>query len=292
MRNRMAQSVVTIVIMFVLVRGASAQAPAGLGTEEFGLPKKELVQAIEKVEVLIAQCMQKQGFRYVAADYRTVLAGMSADKSLPGLSEKEFIDKYGFGISTLYTGAPPQLTEGYSPARVGLGEQNVQIYKNLSPADQVAYNRALFGENTGASFAVALESENFARCGGCTLKAVEQVFKPDQLKAAYYNPKDAIINNHPLMKTALRVYASEMHDAGFDYNHPDEVEADIRERLNTLTSGGTILLENMSPEQLAALKKLQDYERRVAMKNFELQERIFDPVEERIEKQMFAREVK
>jgi hypothetical protein len=292
MRNRMAQSVVTIVIMFILVHGASAQAPAGLGTEEFGLTKKELVQAIEKVEALIAQCMKTQGFRYVAADYRTVLAGMNADKSLPGLSEEEFIDKYGFGVSTLYTGTPPQLTEGYSPARVGLGEQNVQIYKNLSPADQVAYNHALFGENTGASFSVALETENFARCGGCTLKAVEQVFKPDQLKGTYYNPKDAIINNHPLMKTALRVYASEMHDAGFDYNHPDEVEADIRERLNTLTSGGTILLENMSPEQLSALKKLQDYERRVAKKNFELQERIFDPVEERIEKQMFAREVK
>lgn len=292
MRIRMNQAVVTAVAMLVLAGGASAQAPAGLGTEEFGLTQKELVQAIEKVEALIGQCMREQGFEYIAADYKTVRAGMGADKSLPGLSEGEFIDKYGFGVSTFYSGKPPQLAEGYSPAQVGFGERNVQIFKNLSPADQVAYNRALLGENTDATFAVGLEIENFSRCGGCTRKAIEQVFKPDQLKATYYNPKDALVNNHPLMKTALRVYASEMRDAGFVYNHPDEVEGDIRERLNTLNSGGTILVEKMLPEQLDALKKLQDYERRVAAKNFELQESIFDPVEERIEKELFAREVK
>ena len=262
------------------------------GTEEFGLSPRELVQAVEKVEALIAQCMREQGFEYIACDFRTIRKGMSADKNLPGMSEEEFISKYGFGVSTWYTGNAPQLAEGYSPAREGLGERNNEIYKKLSPADQVAYNRALFGENTDASFAVGLETENFSRCGGCTRKAIEQVFKPDQLKATYYNPKDALINNHPLMKSALRVYASEMRDAGFTYNHPDEVEADIRERLNGVTSGGTIPVEKMSPEQLAALKELQNYERRVAVKNFELQESIFDPVEERIEKLLYPREVK
>ncbi|MEE9269249.1 MAG: hypothetical protein V3V49_03225, partial [Candidatus Krumholzibacteria bacterium] len=73
---------------------------------------------------------------------------------------------------------------------------------------------------------------------------------------------------------------------------PDEVEPDIRERLAALTSGGTIPVEKMSPEQRAALKKLQDYERRVAAKNFELEEEVFDPVEAKIEKEMFARKVK
>ncbi len=83
-----------------------------------------------------------------------------------------------------------------------------------------------------------------------------------------------------------------MRKAGFDYEHPDEVETDMRERLAALTSGGTIPVEKMSPEQRAALKKLQDYEQRVAAKNFELQEEVFDPVEEKIEKEMFARKVK
>jgi hypothetical protein len=217
---------------------------------------------------------------------------MTADKHLPGMSEEEFIAKYGFGVSTMYTGQPPQLATGYSPGKVGLGERNVQLYQNLSPADQVAYNRALFGENTDATFAVALESEDFSRTGGCTRKAIEQVFQPEQLKPGYYNPKDALINKDPRMQAALRKYAAEMRKAGFEYNHPDDVEADIRERLAALTGAGTIPVDQMSPEQQAALKKLQDYERRVAVKNFELQEEIFEPVEAKIEKELFAREVK
>ena len=39
----------------------------------------------------------------------------------------------------------------------------------------------------------------------------------------------------------------------------------------------------MSPEQLAAFKTLQNYERRVAVKSHQLVEKIFQPVEEQIE---------
>jgi hypothetical protein len=70
------------------------------------------------------------------------------------------------------------------------------------------------------------------------------------------------------------------------------VETDVRKRLDALTGAGTIPVDKMSSDQLAALKELQNYERRVAVVNFKLAEEIFDPVEERIEKEMFAREVK
>jgi hypothetical protein len=276
-------------LFFAGIAAAQSEKP---GTEEFGLTMKELVQNIEKVEALIAECMREQGFEYVAADFRTVRRGMTADKSMPGMEEEEFIEQYGFGVSTLYTGEAPQLNQGYSPARVGLGEKNVQIFKNLSPADQVAYNRALLGENTDATLAVGLEIENFSRCGGCTRKAIEQVFKPDDLKPTYYNPKDAIINSDPRMKAALREFSEKMRDAGFDYNHPDDVETDIRNRLYEITGGETIPVAQMTPERQEALKKLQEYERRVGIICLELQEEIFEPVEEKIEKEMYAREVK
>jgi hypothetical protein len=288
----MIQAIGTIVVFVLFAVSAGAQDPATPGTEEFGLTPKQLVQYIEKVEALISKCMRDQGFQYIAADYITVRRGMGADKNMPGISEEEFIGKYGFGLSTMYTGQPPQLATGYNPAKVGLGQRNIDIYKNLSAADQVAYNRALLGENTDATFAVGLETENFSRTGGCTRKAIEQVFEPEQLKATYYNPKDALINKDPRMQAALRKYAAEMRKAGFNYNHPDEVELDIRERLAAFTSGGTIPVEKMSPEQRAALKELQTYERRVAAKNFQLAEELFDPVEEKIEKEMYAREVK
>lgn len=290
MKN-MIQAIGTIVVIILFAGSACAQAQGSPGTEEFGLTPKQLVQSIEKVEALISRCMRNHGFQYVPVDYITVRNGMAADKNMPGLSEEEFINKYGFGVSTMYTGHPPQLATGYSPAKVGLGERNVQIYKNLSPPDQVAYNRALLGENTDATFAVGLETENFSRTGGCTRKAIEQVFKPEQLKATYYNPKDALINKDPRMKAALRNYAREMRKAGFNYNHPDEAETDIRERLAALTSGGRILVAKMSPEQLVALKKLQDYERRVAALNFKLAKELFDPVEAKIEREKYPRKV-
>lgn len=261
------------------------------GSQEFGLTTRQLRDNIEAVEAVIAKCMREQGFEYIAVDYVTIKKGMGADKNISGMSEGEFIDTYGFGVATMYTGKPPQLTDGYSPARVGLGERNVQIYRSLSPADQVAYNRALFGENIDATLAVALETENLSRCGGCTRKAIEEVFEPEQLKASYYNPLDALINKDRRMKAALRYYAREIRAAGFDYSHPDEVEPDIRERLAKLTGGESILVEKMSPEQRTALKRLQDYERRVAAKNFQFQEEVIDPVEERIQEELFSRKV-
>lgn len=293
MRSAIPSLTATVVAFLLASAGtAGAQAPADLGTEEFGLTGRQLAQKAEGVEAHISECMRKQGFEYVAVDYITIRRGMSADKRLPGLSEEEFVAQHGYGVSTLYTGLPPQLSTGYSPGKVGLGERNVQIYRGLSPADQVAYNRALFGENSDATFAVALETENFSRCGGCTRAAIEQLFEPESLKATYYNPKDALINKDPRMRAALREYAAEMRKAGFEYDHPDEVETDFRERLAAITGGRTVPVEQLSPERRAALRELQGYERKVATLDFELAEEIFDPVEERIERELFAREVK
>jgi hypothetical protein len=279
----------------IVVGGAVAQAnrPANRpGTEEFGMTMKELVQSVEKVEGLIAECMRKQGFEYIPNDFKTINHGMVSDKSMPGMDEEEFVEQYGYGVATLYTGQPPQLNEGYSPARIGLGDRNVELFKKLSPSDQAAYNRALLGNNQGATLAVSLEAENFSRCGGCTLEAIKKVFTSDQIKATYYNPKDALINKDPRMKAALRKYQEKMREAGFDYNHPDEVEGDIQKRLDQILGGSTQPVDKLSSEQQVALKKLQEYERRAAKANLKLQTEIFDPVEEKIEKEMYARQVK
>jgi hypothetical protein len=216
---------------------------------------------------------------------------MSAIMSRPGLDEEEFIAEHGFGMSTLYTGQAPQLADSYSSGKVGLGERNVQVFNNLSPADQVSYNRALLGENTDMTFAIALDIEDFSRCGGCTLEAIKQVFQPEQLKETYYNPRDALILKDPRMRDVLREYADEMRENGFDYTDPEEVEADVRERLYAITGGGTVPLEELSSEQLAALQNLQEYERRVSVINYELEEELIEPLEEQIEEELFARGV-
>ena len=290
MRETICASLLAVLLL-PAVAAAQTKAPASLGTEEFGLSPRELVQAVEKSEELIARCMREQGFEYYAVDYNTVRDGMAADKRLPGLSEEEFIARHGFGISTLYTGLPPQLSTDYSPARIGLGQRNVQVFRKLSSADQVAYNRALLGDNVSITLAVALEIEDLSRTGGCTRKAVEQVFKPDQLKSTHYNPQDALIRQDPRMKAAIGFWQREMKKSGFEYAHPDEIEPDLRNRLNALTEGGQLLVSKMPPDKKTALRALQDLERAVAIKSFKMQEEVLDPVEERIQKELFSRKV-
>jgi hypothetical protein len=223
MKDDMRKTVLLVVtVLMMLATAGSAPAQNRLpGTEEFGLSKRELVERIEAVETLISKCMRENGFQYIAVDSETVRKGMAADKKLPGLSEKEFVAQHGFGISTLYTGKPPQLGDGYSPGKIGLGDQNVRIYENLSPADRVAYNRALLGEDTNPTFAVALEIEDLSRTGGCTRSAIAQAFNPEELKSTYYNPKDARVNQDPRVKAALATFADTMRKAGYAYNHPD-----------------------------------------------------------------------
>lgn len=279
-------------VAFFLATGiAAAQAPKPPGTEEFGLSPRELVQAIEKTEDLISRCMREQGFQYVAVDHKTVRDGMSADKHIPGLSEEEFVSRHGFGISTLYTGLPPQLSTSYSPARVGLGDRNVKIFRALSSSDQVAYNRALLGEDLNATFAVSLEIEDLTRTGGCTRKAINEVFTAEQIKTVHTSPKDALIKKDPRMQTAAAAWQREMKKAGFDYSHPDEIEPDLRNRLNALTENGKLLVTKMSADQKAGLRKLQDFERAVAPKSFKFQEQLMSPVEELILKEMYSRPV-
>jgi hypothetical protein len=152
----------------------------------------------------------------------------------------------------------------------------------------LTYNRALLGENVNATFAVTLEAENFSQTGGCTRASVDQTFKRDELKATYYNPKDALINKDPRMKAALRKFAATMREGGVEYNHPDEVETDIAQRLSALTKGGTIPVDQLSASQQDALQQLQDFERKVAALTIELQEEYFEPIEDKIDKEMFA----
>ncbi len=301
LQSRRAGLLALGLVMGILVAacGSSSQPPASSadtpaatqsslpGTEEFGLTEEELVQSIEAVESLIAKCMSDAGFEYVAVDYNTVRRGMLADKTLPGVNDEEYIAQFGYGISTLYTGLAPQAAEASTPAKIGLGEQNVQIFNSLSPADQVAYSRTLFGENTDATFAVMLEAEDFSRTGGCTRAAIEQVFKPEQLSVTYINPIDALIEQDPRVIAALTQFADCLREEGFNYNHPGEIEPDLKNRLFAITKGAPP--EALSPDAQAALTELQGEERAIAAVAFDCEETILEPVLAQVERELFAR---
>lgn len=162
----------------------------------------------------------------------------------------------------------------------------MQIFDNLSPADQVAYNHTLWGEHTDAAFAVALEIEDFSRTGGCTRQAIEQVFTPEQMSASYYNPLDALIRQDPRMAAAMTEFTACVRDAGFDYTHPDDIEPDFRRRLDEITGG--LPVEALSPDALAALEALRAEAMAVGLVAFDCESKIIDPVEGRIERELYA----
>jgi hypothetical protein len=278
-----------LIMGFFMVNVAALNSGQAQGTakvEEFGLSMEELVSKVEAVETSIASCMNEAGFEYIASDFASVRQGMTADKSLPGVSDEDFIAQYGFGITTLYTGQPPQLSEVATPAQLGLGEQNIRIFKSLSEADQVAYTRTLFGDNPEATLAVGLEAEDFSQTGGCTRKAIEAAFSPEQLNASYVNPMDARIEQDPRMIAATEKFSDCLREAGFDYSNEREIEADLRQRLFTVAKGAP--LDAVSEEDRAALTELQGYERELAVVSTECVETILDPVAAQIERELFS----
>lgn len=258
------------------------------GTEEFGMTKEELVQTIEAVEAQIAGCMAEAGFEYVPVDYLTVRKAMTSDKAAPGLSDVEYAAAFGYGISTQVdtAGLPPQLAGPETVVQIGLGEQNVQIFKNLSEADQEAYNHTLFGENTQATFAYTLEAEDFSETGGCTRAAIEQVFSPEELEASFYNPGDALIEQDPRVIAAVADWAGCMREAGFDYNNPEETESDIEDRLETILDGAEPT--ELSAEAQATLTELQGQERAIAVADLACEEEFITPVVEQVQTEMYG----
>jgi len=250
------------------------------GSEEFGMTQEELVQSIEAVEAGIAKCMSDAGFEYVPVDFATVRQAMLADKSAPGLSDEEYAANYGYGISTQPPGGAA------SPAVIGLGEENMKIFDSLSKSDQDAYNYTLFGENTDATFAVSLEAEDFSETGGCTRTAIEQVFSPEELTTAYYNPLDSRLEQDPRMIAAIKAWSDCMREAGFNYDNPEQTEEDIQDRLDAILDGA-------APEELSAagqeeLKQLQGEERAVAVSDLECEAKYIGPVQIQVETELYG----
>lgn len=248
-----------------------------IGAEEFGLTMEQLTTNIEEVEGLVGDCMREAGFEYIPVDFVTVRRAMQADKSAPGLTDDEFREQFGYGISTQFDKPAVDL---------GLGEQNTRILDALPASDQVAYLRTLYGESEEATFAVSLEAEDFSETGGCTLTAVEQVFSEEELSATYVNPGDALIAQDPRVVSATEAWSECVGEEGFDYSNPDEIEDDIQERFDAITEGQDP--ETLTGSALEALTDLQGEERAVAQIDFDCAEELLEPVIEEVESEIYG----
>ena len=250
----------------------SSRAPK-FGSEEFGLTPTQLATRVEDVETSTGKCMAAAGFEYVPVAFERVRKAMTSDKSAPGLSDEEYINQYGFGVTTQFD----------KPGReIGLGEQNIRIYENLSTEDQAAYDHALFGENPDATFALTLEAEDFSETGGCTRKAIEQYFKANEFNTSYINPGDVVIDQDPRVIKAIAKWSDCVRtDTGFDYSHPDDIESGLDERLQAITGG--VDPTSLTGSAKDALIQLQNEERATAKAAYKCEEQVLQPVIDDVE---------
>ncbi len=256
---------------------ATEAAHGSNATEEFGLTLTQLADRIESTEALIAQCMSAAGFQYVALDFATIKQAMSSDQSAPGVSGDDYIKQYGLGITTQFD--QPIIT-------FGAGPDNTAYLAGLSPTDQTAFKRTLWGESPDWNHAHAVEAEDFSQTGGCTHSAAAQTYSATELGGAYVNPADARLAQDPRMIAAIAAWSECMRAEGYDYADPLQVERDLHERLAAITQGQDP--KSLAGPALDALHALQGEELAVAALLTTCEQDKIEPVQAAIEAELYG----
>lgn len=248
------------------------------GSEEFGLTMEDLALRVEQVEASIGTCMSEAGFEYIPVDFDTIRQAQSAEGTVPGVNDDDFMAQYGFGLTTLV---------GHENAMISTGRgQNSAVVESLDEADRVAYTRTLLGENEEAAFVAGLEDEDFSETGGCTRHAVEQHFAQTELEGNYVNPGDALIDNDPRMAVALQAWSQCMADDGYAYDGPDDIDDDLVDQLDAIIGDQEAV--DLSGASLAALDELQGFERAIAPLAEDCDDEHIAPVEDQIEVELYG----
>ena len=253
---------------------ASGSQVVGTVEDQLGFDEAGILARQSRVEAAIAQCMKNEGFDYIPID---PFAQRAAVVGSARLSDQDFLNQFGYGISTLWGHGNTQ------------GDPNQRLRATLGPADRRAYDRALWGDNKGATFSEAVDSGRFDRLGGCTLKATEQVFGGaqvlTQLQGKLDDLDDRIAQDRRMVK-AVAHWSSCMASAGYRYDDPDEIDSDLFKRMEQIVgpipgqfATGPPAGERPRPYNHAALHALQREEVAIARRDNSCEQKDIQPVE-------------
>jgi hypothetical protein len=278
-------------ILLTAVAVAAALAVAGCGSDEpapadrppvdvedqLGFDQAGIIARQSRVETAIRDCMQAEGFEYVPVDpfaQRAAILGSSR------LSDQDFLQQFGYGISTLW---------GRGRAN---DDPNARIRLALGPADRKAYDRSLWGDNPGATFTEAVDSGNFARLGGCTRKATERVFGGarllTQLQSRLDQLEERILQDQRMVR-AIETWSKCMAQAGFEYDEPEAIDSDLFTRMEAIVgplpgqfATGPAPGERPRQYSRVALSELQREEVAIARSDSRCEQKHITPVEEQV----------
>jgi hypothetical protein len=213
--------------------------------EQLGLEQDGILERQGKAENVIRDCMKAQGFDYIPVDpqaQRAALVGQA------GMSEEDFNKQYGYGITTLY--GKEQTVDAANP--------NIAIRNGLSDADKAAYDHALYGDDTSATFGQALDTGDYSRLGGCTKEAAEKVFGGVAVFQSLQEKLDELDNSileDGRMVKAVQAWSKCMGDAGFpDLTEQDQVDSTLTAKLEAIVGPPDAPDPNYDKTALTALQ--------------------------------------
>jgi hypothetical protein len=245
--------------------------------DQLGFDQAGIIARQSRVETAIRDCMRAEGFEYVPVD---PLAQRAAVLGSSRLSDEEFLEQFGYGISTLW---------GRGRAEA---DPNERLLMALPAADRRAYDRVLWGENSGATFTAAVDSGDFASLGGCTREATEAVFGGAQLLTQLQGKLDALeerILQDQRMVRAIESWSKCVTGAGFQYEEPEAIDSDLFERMEKVVgplpgqfATGPAAGEKPRPYNRAKLTELQQQEVAIARADHRCELEHITPVEEKV----------
>lgn len=194
-------------------------------------------QQLEREEH-IAECMAEQGFEYVPREQPT---GSISSHPREDMSEDEFREEYGFGISTVereeMSGAVDDASE----------DPNFAIQEDMDEAEREAYQEALHGEQPDE------EGSGEWEPGGCQQEAQEaaggtatqlQAELGDELQQMYER-----VQADPRITEAEEGWAACMRDAGWEFSERFEVHQHLSEQMNELRQGAYDDMPDFDPSE-------------------------------------------
>jgi hypothetical protein len=225
-----------------------------------------------RVEGQIRDCMSAQGFEYKPVD---PLAQPQPLTAKVRLNDEEYAKQFGYGITTLIGRGSAQ------------SDPNDSVRKSLSAADRAAYDRALWGENPGATFAEAVDSGDFSELGGCTKKASESVFGGGDVVTAVIGKLDELderITQDQRMVRANEKWVDCLAEKGFRYAESDRIDEYLLNRFRSILGAGakpgaTAPPDGAASYDPAALTALQREEVRIATADVACEKQEIIPVE-------------
>jgi hypothetical protein len=240
--------------------------------DQLGFSESGVIERQTRVEGVIQACMKAQGFDYVPVD---PLAQRAALTGKARMTDDEFLEQFGYGISTLFG-------RGETEA-----DPNDRIRKTLSPADRAAYDRTLWGENPGLTFSEAIDSDAATELGGCTRQATEEVFGGATVLARIQGKFDELeerITQDQRMVRAVEKWSKCMADKGYQYDEPEEIDTDLIRRFKAIMGaavqpGATAPPTRGTTYDRAALAALQREEVKIANADLACEKEHITPVE-------------